>query len=180
MKHTKSFGEISLPIFPTTSSQKFHKLHYLQNIDETQQCLLDNIWSSVTNNHQFLTSLNALSIYFQEQNFQETKNWFLSNSSDGVFFKPSFVKPTNHGSSSEDTLHVPPRCYQILNGRCRQLQDQVNSLQQQLKTIKRKTSITPLVIAEHVQSSPLDDGESVCTNFSKTLALPKTISLIPN
>lgn len=169
MRPTRSFGEISLPILPEASAQKFQKLRYIQDIDDTQQCLLDNIWCA-SNDHQFLTALNALSIYFQNQNFQKTKGWFLSHHSNETYFNQSNEYDTNK------TL-VPPRCYQILLDRCTRLQEQVQLLQQ---STKKKTSITPLVMAENVQPSLLDGGESVCGYFSKHLALPKTISLLPH
>ena len=42
----KTFENVSLPVIPSGASIKFRKLNYLDSIDETQQCLLDNLWSS--------------------------------------------------------------------------------------------------------------------------------------
>jgi len=166
MKANKHFGEISLPIFPHGSQQKFQLLGYLRDIDDTQHCLLDNIWSA-TNTQNLKISLDALSIYFQNQNFSTTKQFLLSDSPDGVHYNPS----TSNA--------LIPACYKNLLARNSKLKDQVTMLQQQIQYFKKRSSITPLVIAEHVQSSPLDDGDSVRQLFSKTLALPKTMSLLP-
>ena len=64
----KTFEKISLPVIPSGASIKFRKLSYLDSIDETQQCLLDNLWSSRGDTKKFLNSLNALSIFFQQKN----------------------------------------------------------------------------------------------------------------
>ena len=64
----KTFEKISLPVIPSGASIKFRKLSYLDSIDETQQCLLDNLWSSRRDTKKFLNSMNALSIFFQQKN----------------------------------------------------------------------------------------------------------------
>jgi hypothetical protein len=184
-----TFGWITQPVIPDGTSSKFRKLSYLDSIDETQQCLLDNIWSTRGDNQKFLRSLNSLSIYFHEQNIKQTREIFLSRSSGGVSLNPSLASSSNTNLSCEHCKTMPPR--KILDDRCQQIKDEVTILrQQQLRATKEEhqlqvylTSFAPLAKAEKKQSSPLDDGESVSVSFqkkaSKILALPKTLSLLP-
>ena len=67
----KTFGRISLSVIPNGVSIKFRKLSHLERIDETQQCLLDNLWNSRGDTQRFLNSINALSIYFNQENIAE-------------------------------------------------------------------------------------------------------------
>lgn len=63
-----NFGPISLQIFPKISSLRFRQLKHIDSINDTQQCLFDNIWNSKHDHQSFLASSNALSYYFDQQN----------------------------------------------------------------------------------------------------------------
>ena len=159
-----TFGWITIPVIPDGTSSKLRKLSYLDSIDETQQCLLDNIWSTRGDNQKFLRSLNSLSIYFHEQNIKQTREIILSRSSGGVSLNPSLASNSNTNLSCEHCKPMPPS--KISDDRCQQIKDEVAIMhQQQLKTTKEEhqlqASFAPLAKAEKKQSSPLDDGESV-------------------
>lgn len=81
---------------------------------------------------------------------------------------------TNSIGGTATVLVVRANAWLLLD-RNSQLTEQVRSLQQQLHVLKKKSSISPLEIAEKVQLSPLDNGDSVSIKFSNNLELQKSI-----
>lgn len=171
-------------------------------MSETQQCLLDNLWNTRGDHRNFLDSLNCLSIYFNQQN-QQTSGIVFPSSLGGVSFNPSLVS-TSLSTNFLSCKHCETMSCNFIDLNCRyhqqmtknnQLKTTVTMLQNQST---QKTSFTPLVKVEkklsspldnskgvNVQSSLLDDGESVCVPETfqekalRILALPQSLSLLP-
>ena len=69
------FGTYSLPLYPKGTNFKFRVLNNLaSSINEKQQCLLDAIWNTRYDGRKFLDSVNALTYYFSQLNYNFIDN----------------------------------------------------------------------------------------------------------
>lgn len=82
-----TFAHITLNTFPKHFNLTFRSSH---DLDDIQQCLLDNIWNTRGDGKKILNSLNALAFYFSKiENKPLSKNFsyyvILNGFKKGIF-----------------------------------------------------------------------------------------------